>query len=151
MDGSPPAEAGTGAGDARENSTRGGGAGGGGTMSRPPDASPVAPRAGGGGNGGGFSTGGLPPGPGGGTGPSMRQEGVYTPRAHEGALERGDGPESLVGGGVTPGRWQGGPLLGGAVAERQGTQPPGHCGCPARSAWPGTCRAAHPPPPREGL
>ena len=86
----------------------------------PPGATPVTPGAG---SGGGSSTGGLPPGAALGTTPFARQEGVYTPAAHEGAPGRGDGPESLLGGG-------GGAIPSGAVAGWLGTQPPRHCGCP---------------------
>ena len=62
----------------------------------PPDSIPVAPRADGGGYGGGLTTGGFPHGMGLDPGPSMRQEGVYMPTAHEGAPQRGDGSGPLL-------------------------------------------------------
>ena len=80
----------------------------------------------------------------------MRLEGVYTPTTHEGAPRRGDGPESLLGGGVTPGRWQGAPLQGGAVAGLQGTQPPQRCGCPLALGAAGNVSGSPPPPPGKG-
>ena len=87
-----------------------------GAPSRPPGTLRAAPRAGYGGGGGGPSTGGLPLGVGSGSGPSMRQEGVYTPTAQEGAPGRGDGLESHPGGGNSPRRWQGAPRRSDAVA-----------------------------------
>ena len=64
------------------------------------------PSRGGGGGGGSLThpwpslvRGGMGPG----TGPSMRREGVYTPIAHEGAMRRGDGPESVSGWGCPEG------------------------------------------------
>ena len=66
-----------------------------------------------------------------GTGPPARQEGVYTPTAHEGAPGRGDGPGSPSGGGNPPRRWQGAPRRSGEVAVWHGAEPPRHYGSPS--------------------
>ena len=100
---------------------------------------PAAPRASIGGNGGGPSTAGLPLGMGSGTGPSMRQEGVYTPTAQEGAPRGGDGPGPLSVGGFRLGSERT-PHRCGAVARWHGTKPPRRCSCHSRCAQRGVCQ-----------
>ena len=78
-----------------------------GAPNRPPDTLPAAPRANTRGNGGGLSTGGFPLGMGLGPGPSMRQEGVYTSTAQEGAPRQGDGSGPLSVGGLCTGGGKG--------------------------------------------
>ena len=119
---------------------------GAGSPGRPPATLPVAPGAGYVGLGGGLSTGGLPPGMGSGAGPSMWQEGVYTPTAHEGAPQRGDGPGPLSMADSRPGGGRG--LHSGVGRWRDGARS-SRCGVaavPRGGRSQGSVRGLPPPP-----
>ena len=97
-----------------------------------------------------------------GSGPPARQEGVYTPTAHEGAPGRGDGPGSPPGEGTSPGGGKGphaevGEWQYGRGHSRHGTAAPPRTGCdrdgdqrsppPPLTSGRGTPPPPAPPPP----